>query len=74
MMQHQPDEHGNLMPKAQTKRLLTAKRILELEQEVSRLSSDNRDLTNKSTRQVLLDADVFDLSERYMQHPKQFNE
>eukprot|EP00892_Ulva_mutabilis_P010112 jgi/Ulvmu1/7473/UM037_0016.1 len=50
VMQHQPDEHGNLMPKAQTKRLLTARRILELEQEVSRLSSDNRDLLNKSTR------------------------
>jgi hypothetical protein len=51
-MQHMPDQHGNLMPKAQTKRLLTAERILQLEKEVSRLEANNRDLRNKRDRFV----------------------
>lgn len=49
-MQHEPDQHGNLMPKAQTKRLMQANRLLGLEQEISRLEAANRDLQGKLQR------------------------
>jgi hypothetical protein len=46
-LQHQTDQYGNMMPKAQTTRLLDAERMLKLEMEVSRLEQDNRDLRSK---------------------------
>jgi hypothetical protein len=46
-MQHQTDQYGNLMPKAQTGRLLAAGRTLNLEKEISRLEGENRDLRSK---------------------------
>lgn len=50
VMQHEPDQHGNLMPKTQTKRLMQANRLLGLEQEISRLEVTNRELQGKLQR------------------------
>ena len=49
-MQHQPDQYGNIMPKAQPKRLMSAGRILELEREVSRLEQANRELRSRADK------------------------
>ena len=52
VMQHQPDQYGNVMPKAQVKRMMTAGKILDLEKEVSRLAQDNRDLQSRADKCV----------------------